>query len=127
MSSGVDFPTMRLEVRDALAAMSDRQHQEKVWGRLDLERTYYDDLTLNVNILYDCLVFPDPSNAVGAVITAEEVGTLTKLWDAFRPVIEDLSDRPDADYLRDPRWSEVIRTARDALAAMSATDGQESR
>jgi hypothetical protein len=127
MSSGVGFPTMRLEVQDALAAMSDRSHQEKVWGRLDPERNYYDDLTLNVNILYDCLVFPDPANAVGAVITPDEATALTKLWDTFRPVLGDLGDQPDADYLRDPRWSEVISTARDALDAMRATDAQDRR
>jgi hypothetical protein len=123
MSATVRFPDMRLEVIAALRALSDPQHQETHWGRVVEGVNYYDDLTLNVHTLYDdCMVLPEPSKAVPDVLHQEEVAALHDLEQALGPMLQDLGDRPDADYLLDPRWLAVVHAARTALEVMRTRD-----
>lgn len=121
MSDMIEFPEMRSDVEDALTAFADRVIQAR-WGEYDAARNYYDDLTMNVNIMYDCHVFPDPSIAVDAVITEGEAVELAALWAAFKPILDDLGDQSDQAYTSDPRWRRVIWAAVRALAVMKETD-----
>jgi hypothetical protein len=41
-------------------------------------------------------------------------------------MIRELGDRPDEEYLADPRWDNVIRAASSARAAMRACDHRQS-
>lgn len=114
---------MRLEVIAALRSLSDRQHQESRWGRVEQGVDYYDDLTLNVHTLYDdCMVLPEPSQAVPDVLHHEEVPAIHDLGQALGPMLQDLGDRPDAVYLSDPRWPAVVQAAKAALGVMQACD-----
>ncbi|MGZ8750460.1 MAG: SCO4402 family protein [Pseudonocardia sp.] len=117
--SSIRFPAMRQEVLSALESLSDRNHQAAAWGRHDRRAGRYDDLTLNVHILYDdCQVLPDPQTAVGAVLLAGETARLRHLHKALNPLLEDLGDSSDAVYLADPRWPSVVHAARSALDGM---------
>lgn len=116
----IEFPSMRRDVEDALWALSDEAVQRR-WGIYEPERNMFDDLTLNLNILYDCHVFPDPNVAVG-VIAPDEIEPIRELFVIFDPLLEELGDRPDADYLADPRWSAVMKAAQVALATMRRFD-----
>ena len=119
----VTFPEVRNEVIEAVRSLGDRSHQQTRWGRVEEGVNYFDDLTLNVNILYDdCQVLPSPETAVPAVLFGAEVPAFRALEDALGPMIRDLGNRPDQDYLCDPRWVEVVGAARAALAAMRASD-----
>lgn len=119
--SGIRLPAMRDEVVAALRALADRRHQDSRWGVYDPDVNYYDDLSLNVHVLYDdTQVLPDPEAVVGAVIFSREVPWLRRLHACLGPMIDDLGDRPDADYLADPRWQLVVKSAREALEAMEA-------
>jgi hypothetical protein len=110
---------MRDEVISALRSLSDPVHQRSRWGRYEEGVNYYDDLSLNVHILYDdCQVLPDPSAAVGTVLMAGEVEPLLGVDRSLSPLLDELADRPDSDYLEDPRWPSVVAAARDALDAM---------
>lgn len=121
--SSVEFPRMRQEVVAALHSLSDPEHQRCRWGVAQKGVSYYDDLTLNVHILYDdCMVLPDPLAAVPAILHAHEVPTFAELGAALGPMLDELGDRPDADYLADKRWPAVIRAARAALAVMRSSD-----
>jgi hypothetical protein len=117
---------MRLQVIAAVRSLSDQQHQEVNWGRVENGVSYYDDLTLNVHALYDdCMVLPEPSQAVPDVLHQEEVPALHDLGRALGPMLRDLGDRPDAEYLSDPRWPSVVQAAKVALGVMQACDKTE--
>jgi len=120
MTQRIEFPAMRSDVRDALVSLSDRAHQDSVWGRYDPEDGKFDDLTLCVNILYDCHVLPDPGNAVGAVLVPDEVTVFGVLGQELLPMIEHLGTAPDSVYLADPKWPAVVTAARSALETMDA-------
>jgi hypothetical protein len=120
--TAIQFPAMRQEVIAALRALADPQRQRS-WGKVEQGVSYYDDLTLNVHILYDdCQVLPDPSTAVGSVLARGEVDALRAVHDALNPLLEDLIDKPDGDYLMDPRWPTVIAAASEALRTMAASE-----
>lgn len=126
MTRHVTFPEMRNEVIAALWSLSDPLHQETRWGHYEEGVDYYDDLTLNVNILYDdCQVLPAPETAVPDLLLDTDVPDLRELGNALGPMIRDLGDRPDEDYLADPRWQGVVDAARNALSAMRAADTED--
>lgn len=121
--SAAQFPAMRDEVIASLRSLSDTTHQREQWGRYDPEISYYDDLSLNVHTLYDdCEVLPDPAAAVPAVLREGDVSAFEALEAVLGPLLEQLGDRPDADYMSHPQWPEVVRAASAALAAMRASD-----
>jgi hypothetical protein len=114
----VQFPEMRLEVVEALQSLADPQRQKK-WGQVKDGINYYDDLTLNVNILYDdCQVLPDPSLSIGSILYPNERDVLHAVHEALNPLLNNLGNKPDGDYLADPQWPAVIMAAREALQTM---------
>lgn len=120
--SPIQLPEMRLQVISALESLSEPSRQVR-WGQVEEGVNYYDDLTLNVHILYDdCMVLPEPGGVVPSVLLAEEVPAFLELERHLGPMISDLGDLPDADYLSDSRWPGVIQAAGAALAAMEACD-----
>lgn len=120
----VDFPRMRDDVMFALACLSDRRYQERVWVSNEGPPNYSDDLTANVNILYDdCQVLPDPQSRVGSVLLAtDEVERLHDLHAVLGPLIDELGEAPDGDYLDNRRWALVVEESAAALAAMVRAD-----
>lgn len=118
----VQFPDMRLEVIAALRALADPQRQQS-WGKVEEGVSSYDDLTLNVHILYDdCQVLPDPSAAVGSVLEASEVDALRAVHEVLNPLLDELGDKPDSEYVGDPRWRSVVAAAGEALRSMAASE-----
>jgi hypothetical protein len=119
MTVNVEFPELREEVIAALRSLADPLHQQSRWGRYEEGVSYYDDLTINIHTLYDdCDVLPNPSAAVGSLLVEREVPALRVVHDAIGPMLNDLGDRPDIDYLSDPRWTGVVDAARAALSVM---------
>jgi hypothetical protein len=127
MTGSIKFPAMRAEVIEALKALSNPEHQRTKWGRCEPGTDYYDDLDMNVHILYDdTLVLPSPEDAIGSLLHPPEVPVLQALDGFLGPLIRDLGDSPDEVYLADPRWPHVIDQAGIALAAMRSCDEPES-
>lgn len=123
MSTPIRFPEMRLQIIAALRSLSDVQHQRARWGRVEEGVNYFDDLSLNVHVLYDdCAVLPDPGAAVGITIHSEEVLALAELELVLGPMLDDLGDAADEIYTKDPRWPAVVRAAGDALLVMKRAD-----
>lgn len=119
----VEFPDMRQEVIAAVRSLSDPEHQQLHWGKYDPGVNYYDDFSLCVNVLYDdCQVLPNPESAVPAVLRPDEVSALRGLEMALGPLIAELGDRPDADYLAHPRWGTVVEAAGSALRMMEVSE-----
>lgn len=58
--SDVRFPAMRREVVRALASLADIDYQRRAWvGGEFSEPTVYEDLTMNINVLFDdCYLTP---------------------------------------------------------------------
>ena len=111
---------MRAEVLEALKALSDREYQEREWGKYQEAVCRYDDLALNVHILYDdCRVLPDPSSQVGSVLFPEDVDYLRRVDAVLGPLIDQLGRSPDAEYLADPRWDLVVDAAAEALSHLA--------
>ncbi len=123
MSQHVTFPETRSNVIAALRSLSDPVHQACRWGRVEVGVNYYDDLTLNVNILYDdSEVLPSPETAVPDVLLDAEVPAFHRLSEKLGLLIAELGNRPDEEYLADPRWPEVVAAARYALTVMSHSE-----
>jgi hypothetical protein len=122
MATEVKYPEMRREVTNALAVLADPEYQQRVWiDRNYPEEGFYDDLTLNINILYD-MVLPDPKRRQGAVLLNEnEVEQLTRLENVLGPLTAELRDALDSRYLSDPRWEQVVRVAGSVLVSMNVT------
>lgn len=116
----IKYPGVRTQVLAAVESLSDRAYQERVWIRHELPHPgYYDELDLTIHSLFDdSTVLPDPTTAVGTVIHPDEVEPLTELGAVFGPLIDDLGDQPDAVYLADPRWDDVVRSAAKAWQVM---------
>jgi hypothetical protein len=107
---------MRNEVISAVRSLSDKRHQKLNWGRYDAGVEYYDDLSLNVHVLYDdCMVLPDPRASVPDILQSEEVSAFLQLEQSLGPMIDDLGDEPDSVYVEDPRWDAVVQAARQLL------------
>lgn len=124
MTDSVEFPNMRAEVIGALRALSDTDHQRGKWGKYESGVPYYDDLDMNVHVLYDdAQVLPDPDSAVPSVLHESEISAMHAVDAALGQLIRDLGDRPDAEYLSDPRWPAVVRAAGEALRIMEGSDG----
>lgn len=84
---------------------------------------FYDDLSLNVHVLYDdCIVLPEPRSAVGTVIHSEEVPAFLELERVLGPMLDDLGGAADEVYRTDPRWPTVVRAAGQALVVMKRAD-----
>ena len=114
---------MRFQVIAALQSLSDPKHQQARWGRYVEGVNYYDDLTLNLHVLYDdCMVLPEPREAVPDVLRLEEVAAFEDLERALGPVIRELGERPDDAYVNDSRWPSVVDAAARALAVMEHLD-----
>lgn len=122
VTSSIKLPEMRLEVIAALESLSDPLRQVR-WGHVEEAANYFDDLTLNVNILYDdCMVLPDPHSAVPDLLHEEEMAAFINVDRALGPMIRELGDRPDLTYTSDARWPNVMAAASHALAVMKRCD-----
>ena len=119
---------MRLEVIAAVRSLSDQVHQQTRWGRWEDGVDYYDDLTMNVHILYDdCMVLPRPQDAVPDVLHVEEIPVFLELERALGPMIGDLGEQPDEAYTSDRRWVSVVEAAGRALTVMRRCDETAER
>jgi hypothetical protein len=118
----VPHPDMRLEVISALTALASPQHQSLQWRVVEEGFDYYDDLTLNINILYDdCQVLPNPSQQ-GRSGAEPEVESFQALNAALTPLLDELGERPDSDYVPHERWPAVVSAAQRALDVMRQSD-----
>ena len=123
MRAKVEFPEMRAEVVGALRALSDPDYQRTRWGRYVDGVDYYDDLDLNIHILYDdCQVLPSPERAVPQILHEDEIPVLLAVEAALGPMIRELGDRPDAEDVADPRWAGVLSAAGVACAVLQDND-----
>jgi hypothetical protein len=121
--STVELPAMRLQVRAALRALANPTYQSARWGLMEPGVNYYDDLSINVHVLYDdCEVLPEPSRTIGTVLYEDEVPAFRTLESSLGPLLEELGDSPDETYLTDPRWPAVVRSAKRALEAMATPE-----
>lgn len=120
--ASVRHPSMRAEVVLAVQSLADPAYQQRVWIRREYPQdNFYDDLTQNVNILFDDTgVLPDPSSAVGDVLYSNEVDPMATLNNVLDPLIDELGNADDSQYLDHPQWPVVVRTAQAAYAALHA-------
>lgn len=123
MNTSVEFPEMRAEVLGALRALSDSVHQHTRWGRYVPGIEYYDDLDMNIHILYDdCRVLPSPERAAPQILYSSEIPALRSVSDALGPILHELGDSPDTEYINNPQWANVLHAASVAVAIMHLND-----
>ena len=106
----------------AVQSLADPAYQQRVWIRREYpQNTFFDDLTQNVNILFDnTRVLPDPASAVGDILYPSEVASMTALGNVLDPLINELGNADDTQYLNHPQWPHVVHTAHAAYAALNA-------
>ncbi|MFD2467845.1 SCO4402 family protein [Amycolatopsis silviterrae] len=123
--TNVQVPGLRALVVEAVQALSDREHQERVWIRLERPHPGYEDnLDMNISILFDdTSILPDPLSGVGWYIYPDEVEPLRELGSVLDPMIDEIGDAADSAYLAHPRWNEVVRLAGVALQVMRTHEG----
>ncbi|WP_143061026.1 SCO4402 family protein [Saccharopolyspora shandongensis] len=117
----IRYPEMRAEVIDAVRSLSDLDYQRRVWIRHEYPQDgFYDDLTTNVNILFDdTCVLPEPEQRVGVVLHFSEVEAIKALGEVLDPLIGELGDASDGQYLEHPQWPEVVTRAQRAYQILS--------
>lgn len=122
----VRYPWSRRDVMDALASLADREYQERQWIH-HTEPNNCDDLTLNIHVLFDDFeILPDPEESLEWILLpGDEIGYLRKLGQVLEVLLEKYVDDPDANYMADDLWEDVMRWARLALAAMVRVGGYE--
>lgn len=123
--SGVEYPEMRAEVIEAVRALSDLEHQRRVWVRRELPHPgYHDDFALNLNVLYDdTSVLEDPAAAIGDVLRDDrEARALAPLRDSLEDLLAKHPHLTDEQYLDTPEWPTVLATAAAALAVLTRPD-----
>jgi hypothetical protein len=115
---------MRDEVIGAVQALADLEYQRRVWIRQELPQPgYYDDLTVNIHILYDdTRVLEEPADTVGDVLRSDaEAAAMVPMRDQLDALFERYgTDLSDEEYLNTPEWPGVVRAAQHALAALTA-------
>jgi hypothetical protein len=121
MTVPVSTPYARWEVMLALASLSDREYQERVWIRQQLpHKNYIDNFDNAVHALYDdWIVLPEPRAAVGSVlVNGPEVERIAALGVTLDGLLEELGESPDSAYLAHADWDTVLAQASSALSAM---------
>ncbi|MEU6831521.1 hypothetical protein ABZ894_22975 [Nocardia beijingensis] len=124
--SEVRYPDLRRYVINAVAALSDLQYQQRVWiERNNPRENYYDDLDTNIHTLYDDYrILPEPESALDDILVdGDEVERLRTLGRVLGPIIDELGDAPDTQYLSHPNWPAVIRAAGTSLSALVLAGG----
>ncbi|HEU5023589.1 MAG TPA: hypothetical protein VFV01_01585 [Spirillospora sp.] len=110
---------MRREVIEALQALSDPEYQRRVWvDRNYPQPGFYDDLTHNINVLYDdTSVAEDPRGQIGLTLeNAEEVAAMERLTAVLDPILDSLPTKiDDGAVISLPDWGAVVRAAREAV------------
>jgi hypothetical protein len=110
---------MRAEVILAVAALADSQYQHHFWG-VRLPSGAYDDLSMSIHTLYDDDIhLPNVDEAVGTVLVdGAELDRLRVLDSHLSPIIAELGNAPDSDYLAHKNWSSVVAAAQLALSSL---------
>ncbi|WP_409463204.1 SCO4402 family protein [Amycolatopsis sp. GA6-003] len=122
----VRFPGIRTQIVSVIVSLSDRAYQERVWIRHELPHPdYYDEFDLAVHALFDdSPILPSPApGCVGELIYADEEVPLAQLGEILGPLIDELGDVPDAEYLNSAQWPEVVRRAKAVREIMERNDG----
>lgn len=110
---------MRAEVILAVAALADAEYQQRFWG-VRRPSGAYDDLSMSIHTLYDDDVhLPNVDDSIGAVLVdGNELDRLRVLDSHLSPIIAELGDAPDSDYLAHEKWPSVVAAAQLALSAL---------
>lgn len=120
----IRYPEMRAEVVEATRALADPEYQHRVWIRGEYPHEgFYDDLTTNIHTLFDDVcVLPNPHSRVGFVLYPNEVEALHALGELLDPLINELGDTNDAQYLSHPQWPEITNKAQHAYETLRSND-----
>lgn len=113
---------MREEVFSAVRALADSEYQKRVWiERKYPNPDYFDDFTLNVNILDDATILDNPHAVIGYTLASEEEAQAMKsLADRLLQIIEEVgSESPDSAFLASPLWNGVVEAAKNVLEVMT--------
>jgi hypothetical protein len=124
----VELPEMRKSVIDAVGSLADVAYQKRVWvNRIYPTNGYYDDFTLNVNILFDdTLVLEDPYACVGSILVSlAEADSMVVLANSIVRLLDvEGRNRCDLDYLNSPLWAEVVSAAQNSYIILVANGGR---
>ncbi|MFF2809614.1 hypothetical protein ACFVT2_21035 [Streptomyces sp. NPDC058000] len=118
----IRLPKMREEVFSAVRALADPEYQKRVWiERKYPNPDYFDDFTLNVNILDDATILDNPHAVIGYTLASEEEAQAMKsLANRLLQIIEEVgSESPDSAFLASPLWDGVVEAANNALEVMT--------
>jgi len=114
----VRFTISRWDVLGCLADLGDLAFQTRIWGRRDTSEGFYDTFDEVVNLLDDLAPSPARAAVRWVLVDGPEVGRLSDLWQVLNSLLDEFGDVEFEEYLRHPRWLEVVRAARAALTAM---------
>ncbi len=118
------FPDMHKELVGYLTALADAAYQEREWVPRTLsERTVtFDDI---VHFIFDdTRLSRDAGDCIGEYLrNSNEAVHVRAVAAAIDTVLNTYGGSlTDAEYIAKPEWQDVLRTAKAALAAVSAPD-----
>lgn len=115
----VTRPGVRWEVLLCLADFGELTFQLREWTNGGgTEENPWDTFDETVNLLGDLAPSPPTATVRWVLVDGPEVGRIRRLWLVLNVLLDELGDVEFEEYLRHPRWLEVVRAARAALCAM---------
>ncbi|QHC23156.1 SCO4402 family protein [Streptomyces sp. GS7] len=118
----IRLPKMRGEVLSAVRALADPEYQKRVWiDKIYPNPDFFDDFTLNVNILDDAAILDNPFNVIGYTLASDqEAEAMKALSDRLLQIIEEVgSESTDSAFMASPLWDGVVQAAKNALEVMA--------
>ena len=125
-SNGVRFAHMRANLISAVRFLANSPVEWK-HVRYDKAGTLvsFIDFDMAIHILFDDTdIASDPRARIGDMLANEtEAHAMQRLVQALKIVLDvDYPDDLDEDYVKTPRWLNVVEAAREALRSMNVTE-----
>lgn len=118
----VQYPSMRAELIDTLRTLADAEYQQQAWVKQQFPAgVQFDSFDLAVRLLLDDMRLTSaPQSNIGSVLQNEaELHAVQQVALAINRLLKKLgSELPDAAYLADPDWKNVLHTAAQALSLL---------
>lgn len=113
---------MRAELIDTLRTLADAEYQQQAWVKQQFPAgVQFDSFDLGVRLLLDDMRLTSaPQSNIGSVLQNEaELHAVQQVALAIDHLLKKLgAELPDAAYLADPDWANVLHTAAQALSLL---------
>ncbi len=115
----VDMRAWFLDIKDIVAFLADEKKQRRSWFGLGPEASSPDEAFCSY---FDDLAIEEYISRQDTNLTRHQLAALTRLTSMMRTLSNETPSSIDRsigpDFIEDPRWKEIIKTAANTLAVL---------